>query len=413
MADQEVKTSIDALVAYLNEHGETDVTAVAHALGVNESVILGWANVLEKANILRIIYKGGRAFLSPVTGLHAGTAVERSVAKAESAHLEEELDSQIAVVNQVSARIEEFSRGLLRIDELFRTKYKGVKDMLDRVNRIEGYIEGVEKKMEKRTAHIKSVSEKAQADLETVQKYLASLSGITADTNNARAVSQDLHGQLEAYDRNIGEMSKSLESVIYQYRKNALEISRKIRERHDELAKILEFEDNQIDDYEKSIAEYKRASDAAIRHTGEAGRRVLDELTSGTNEIARLSKSVNSSMSELRPEVDNMKRDLGSIGELNSGLVGIKKDLDEVGKERDVLLDKLKRMKDDARILSEKRAVQTTSAESIRKKSAKVTESVGELNGKLNGVGDKFRALGNGKGEKVGKENGDGDSDGK
>ena len=41
MADQEVKTSIDALVAYLNEHGETDVTAVSHALGVNESVILG------------------------------------------------------------------------------------------------------------------------------------------------------------------------------------------------------------------------------------------------------------------------------------------------------------------------------------------------------------------------------------
>ncbi len=406
MADQEVKTSIDALVAYLNEHGETNVTAVSQALGVNESVILGWANVLEKANILRIVYKSGRAYLSPVTGAQAGIAVTQAVKQAESAHLGEELESQVAVVNQVSARIEELSRGLLKIDEVFRTKYKGVKEIIDKINKAEGYIEGVEKKMEGRTEHIKGVAEKAQRDFETAQKYLASLSGVSVDTNNARAVSQELHTQLDAYDKNTEDLSKSLESVIYQYRKNALEVSRKIREKRNELTEILEFEDKQIGNYEKSIAGYNRESDAAIRRTDAASKRVLDDLAKGTEEIARLSRSVNSSLSGLRDEVNGIKRDLGGMADLNSGIEGIRKDLDGVVKKRDALFAELKKMQEDAALVDSKGEVAAVSPEEMKEKSDKVTDSVVEMNNRLSGMEDRFRSLGKGAKEKDDKVDG-------
>ncbi len=409
MADQEVKTSIDALVSYLNEHGETDVTDVSQALGVNESVILGWANVLEKANIVRIVYKGGRAYLAPVTGLQAGAAVTKAVRQAESAHLEEELESQVAIVNQVSARIEEFNRGLIKINDLFKTKYNVVKDILDKVNRVESYIEGVEKKMESRTEHVRIVAEKAQKDFEIAQKYMSNLSGVSVDTNNARAVSQELHTQLEAYDKNIAEMSKALESVIYQYNKNALDVSRKIKEKRDELTEILGFEDKQINSYEKSIADYNRSSDSAIRHADAESKRVLDELAKGTEEIARLSRSVNASISDLKGGVADIKKDLGGMADLNDGIVAIRKELDEAEKRRDELFEELKGMQEEARGISAKGAASDAEAEEIRKKSGKVIETVGDLNSRLNRVDDDFMALGKEKGaSKAKKENDEG-----
>jgi hypothetical protein len=63
--DQSVTTSIDDLVKYLNEHGETESSELANTLGVGEGLIEAWANALEKAKIVKITYKSGRMYLAP------------------------------------------------------------------------------------------------------------------------------------------------------------------------------------------------------------------------------------------------------------------------------------------------------------------------------------------------------------
>ncbi len=64
--EQSITTSIDDLVKYLNEHGETESSALAGTLGVSEAVIEAWAGALEKAKMTKVIYKRGRMYLAPV-----------------------------------------------------------------------------------------------------------------------------------------------------------------------------------------------------------------------------------------------------------------------------------------------------------------------------------------------------------
>lgn len=62
---QNVTTSIDDLVKYINEHGETDSFSLSQALGVSEAIIEVWAGALEKAKLMRVLYKRGKMYLAP------------------------------------------------------------------------------------------------------------------------------------------------------------------------------------------------------------------------------------------------------------------------------------------------------------------------------------------------------------
>ena len=310
MADQEIKTSIDALVAYLNEHGESNSTAVASTLGVSENVVLGWANVLEKARLIRILHKSGRVFLAPING--AGEASSR---QEEKSRAEMEVESQVEIVNQVSARMEELSKSMASIDAVFDNKYKNAKKALDKLNSIEAAMDKAEKRIAARSGHVKDMSDRAQQGIDGMQKYVDQLETFSVDTNNASAISQELHALLKSYEKNEADMSKNLEAIVYQYRKNALDVSRAIREKHDQLKQVLEYEDRQIRQYEQMAMDYKRKTDALIRHTEGVEKDVMDEVQKGNADLERLANVAVSQVASVRGVVDDMKKDLGGVSE--------------------------------------------------------------------------------------------------
>jgi DNA-binding transcriptional ArsR family regulator len=65
MADPVVSTTIDKLVNYLKDHGETDSDSLLKALKINESTLSVWADALEDAHVVKIDYKFGKMFMSP------------------------------------------------------------------------------------------------------------------------------------------------------------------------------------------------------------------------------------------------------------------------------------------------------------------------------------------------------------
>ncbi len=66
MPSKVVDTSIEALVSYLKEHGETDSESLLKALNVDHELLNEWANALEAAKVVKIRYKFAKMFLAPV-----------------------------------------------------------------------------------------------------------------------------------------------------------------------------------------------------------------------------------------------------------------------------------------------------------------------------------------------------------
>lgn len=391
MANQEIKTSIDALVVYLNEHGETNVTAVANALGVSENVILGWSNVLEKANVIRILHKAGKVFLAPVQG--KTEAFQKETKQAEQQHMEMEVASQIEVINQVSAKMDEFTKSLDRIEELFNTKYKGAKSVLDRLNKTEKYLDEVEKSMGARSARIKDIAEKAQKGYESAQAYMTQLSSFNIDTNNASAVAQELHTLLNTYEKNAIDMSKNLETVMAQYRKSSNEIYKNVREKHDELKQVLSYEDTQIREFARLATDYKRKSGASVRHNEEASRRMLDQIQKSISTIDKLSSAAKQQVDGMRANIDDIKGSLGDVASLNQNIVNIKKDLAEVAGMRDTLLVDLRKLQQDMKAAKSK----GEDVDELKNQANAATNAMASMQSKMDQVDSDMKNLGKGK----------------
>jgi DNA-binding transcriptional ArsR family regulator len=64
MDGKEVRTSIDKLVDYLNDHGETDSDLLINALKIDETTLSVWANALEEAHVVKIEYKFAKMYMS-------------------------------------------------------------------------------------------------------------------------------------------------------------------------------------------------------------------------------------------------------------------------------------------------------------------------------------------------------------
>lgn len=65
MGSPVVSTTIDKLVNYLKDHGETDSDSLLRALNINESTLSVWADALEAAHVVKIDYKFGKMFMAP------------------------------------------------------------------------------------------------------------------------------------------------------------------------------------------------------------------------------------------------------------------------------------------------------------------------------------------------------------
>ncbi len=387
MADQEIKTGIDALVAYLNEHGETNISEVAGALGVGESAVLEWANVLEKANVISVVHKAGKLFLLPGGG---SAAHANELKQTEQITVEELVSSDLAAVDQVSSSLEEFTKSLSSIDTLFDTKYKNVKVLLDKLNSIDAALAKAENEVVAKTNHVKEVADKSRSHYESAQKYLANLAGFNIDTNNARAVAAELKDALKAYERNIADLTKSLEAVIYQYRKNALELSRSIKEKHAQLVEVMSYDERQIREYEKLGKDTKREYADLTRKAQEIGKHVLDEIAKDMEEVDRISRASSAQVAAIRPKVDEMRKDFGQISELNANLVSIRNKVDAIIKQRDALVAELKKIQGEAR--------SGNPSKEMLDRANEIADNVASLRNDVESVRKEFKDMGKGKG---------------
>ncbi len=403
MADQEIKTSIDSLVAYLKEHGETNISVVASVLGVGEATIIEWSNILEKANVIRIVNRAGRMFLSLMEGgapagkgVAAPTEAEVKVSEeSEQMRIEADIASQIAAVNQISSRIDQFSKSISTVDEMFKTKYKNVKPFLDKVNSVQARIDTFEKKMETNAKHLEEIGGQMQKEFDALQKYSTMLSGFTLDTNNARGIAEDIRGRLNLYNANMDEMSKALDQLVYRYRKNALEMRRDIRDKTEQLVQIVNLEEKQIREYEKTGKDYKRNSEVLIRNADNKRKAIFDEFDKTMSEVKRLSDVAGKDLVELKSKSEELKKQLGDMSGINDTLLSIKKDLDAATEQRNMLLKSLSTMMQDAKALSARRrpAEKQMRKNALKNRTQSASETIENLRKAAGAIGDKFKSI--------------------
>jgi chromosome segregation ATPase len=398
MVDQNIQTTIDALVTYVNEHGESNIVTVANALGVGEQTIVEWSNILEKANILKIVYKSGKMYLAPVGTTGTTLQQVKQEQQAEKSHLEIELSSQMAAVNAVSSKITEFNKTLDDIDNVFKTKYKDIKPVLDRVNAIEAEMNNSSKRIKAKSDDISNMHTKLKADFDGMEKYSIDIEKFNVDTNNATSVMNDIKKNIASYKENIQQLQKDFDKATEERKKTAQQLISQMTEGTKELEQILAYDQKQLAQYGSSQKSFKSDAEASMKNLKKDRAVAMDEINKSGQKTAQLLSTFSKQTGDLQTKIDELKKSIGFAADLNDKLNAIKTQLAAAQQQKDKLSNDLSKMLQTVRALGAldtgKASNKSNEMDKVQRESKKTGGLVNSLKSTADEINKKIGDLG-------------------
>lgn len=390
MADQEIKTSIDALVAYLSEHGETGIGQLSVALGIGEATVIDWANILERAGIVKIAYKAGKMYLSPRSLTKEDAQVLAKKEGAQKAEIRANVASQASQLAQLEGRLEQASKTLSGVDSLFKTKYKELKSMLDSLSALQAQMDGSYRKIMQRKNETEELHAKIQQELESAQRYSENLQKVSIDTNNARAIAQDINRKIALYQKSLDDLDKTLSEAVKNGTTYAKSLRTGINDGLVELRTILGVEEKQLAEYERIRRSYTSDSKAVSERISRERAKSLDEMEKSKHELDRLSAEADKKAKAIGDEIANVKKQFGVASELSDKVAAIRTEIETVSAKKEFLSKQVNELLDEikaAEALPESRTTEKSerlnSADKKAKKVSKLNEQLRDEAGKM------------------------------
>ncbi len=338
MAQEEgVFTNIDAFVKYLNDHGESESSAIAASLGVSERNVEEWAKILERSKMAKIVYKLGKMYIAPAEGQGAVTEEQRQLGEVKKAIVSDEIDSQKSDVEKLKLRIEELNKAVGSGDAVLKAKAGDIKEILGRIDKLQkqageafGQIKGKKAQFEKFMQELQDMTGTLTGE--------ASLSNtIVQNRNNANAAIEDLRAKIHTFEHGADDMLRIYDNAVKDERAKLVEFSNTRKNEMNALNALLKEEQENLKKYDMTIKDYKNNS-ARIRQELEKNK------TDAMDSVSKIKASMDGIYASAQTESGRLDgilaaaRDgLTGFEEMNKRLEGIKQSVDDAEKQvRDI-----------------------------------------------------------------------------
>jgi len=332
MAEGQITTTgIDALVEYLNAHGETDESHLAAELQVNEKVIEDWASVLEKASVVKISYKVGKMFVSPLTLSNVDVKTYKSSLDARRQGAETELVAEMNVIQEMEKRISNISRVVQAADDAFKKDGGQLKKDLDELDRIqkesERHYNGV--KLEKE--RIDKISETLSTEMMALEEIATKIKGFNAGEGDVKGVIDDVKEKMKRYEELTKDFIKGYDLMVRQKRDEIIKIHDETRNEMKSLQEALERQMRQLQENER-LGKYAKHESERLKSEAERDRIAilnnLDKAKQGVNSALPLADK---KMGDITAKIAELRKNFGELTNLNDNLNTFR---DEVAKVR-------------------------------------------------------------------------------
>jgi len=352
MADQPITTSIDDLVKYLNEHGETDSSTLAAALKVGESIIETWADVLEKAQIVRVSYKLGKMFVSPMTISKEGEEAARKAIELRRGTAEASLASQIDAVNQISAKLDEFAKYIAGAEGAFKAKAGQIKKTIDQIDRLSLQVDSAYKRLKEKKDFIDQMSAKLDKEAAQLEEKAKAATSMTASGSDPTQVIYDIRAKLDDSEARLRALNASMNSTLEQSRKSFMQLTDSVREETRLLKDMLARREKEMQEYDSFLKSYKQESESIRRKVSRERIRMLDDVVKSSDEARKAYAAAERQIAEVKKTLDETKSQFGGFADLSDRINAIKSSIDSISRQRDDLKKELNELQEQLKAIS-------------------------------------------------------------
>lgn len=392
MAEPLTTTSIDALVEYLKDHGETDSATLAHALGVSDTLIGEWANVLEKSNIVKISYRAAKMYIAPLAISKEGVSTLEHNIEIKKENIINEVNTQLTAINQLNERLDSLNKFVAGGEAIFKRKLGPLKQQLDELH-------NVSKEAEKRYEDIKKSKNDVDKIAETLNKEISGLKeraeGIEhfeLSSSEAERLLEDMNKRLKLMEAISDDTKKKSEEAINDYRKRIDEVANEIKEEIAALRENILANERVLNDDKRISEEYKRNALKLKKELDTTSSNALDVAEKRKQEIDRYYGLAEKSYNDLTVKLSELKKEVGDITTVDDTLRKVQSTIDEANKKKEELANELNK------ILNEAKAINALAKEDIVSNDKKVedlSKDVSKTSSEIKALDDKVSDVNN------------------
>lgn len=388
-------TGIDALVEYLNAHGETDESRLASELKVREKVIEDWSSVLEKANVVKIAYKVGKMYISPLSVSKEDVLTYKNSLDAKKLSVETEVVAEMNILAEMEKRISNIAKVVAGADLAFKKNAGQLKKDLDELVRIEKESEKHYNGIKLEKERIDKISETLGTEMSALEGISSKIQGFSEGGGDVKSIVEDVRGKMKRYDMLADDFNKGFEQMVRQKRDEISKVREETRSEMKLLQEALDRQLKQLSENER-LGKYAKHESARLKGDAEKDKTViLNNLDKARREIGTAFPLADKKLREITDKINELKKSFGSLTDLNSQLALMKEDAEKMRKEQQELYKQAETIKGEIRAL-----------EYIKKSDVEKTAEIGKINVKVSKLGDDAKNLG----ERVNKEKNDVDS---
>ncbi len=385
MADQPVTTSIDDLVKYINEHGETDSSTLAAALKVGENIIETWADVLEKAQIVKINYKLGKMFVAPKTVTKEGAEVAKKTVELKRGTAETELATQLSMINQINARLEEFKRYVTSAEGAFKTKAGQIKATIDQIDKLNAQVDSAYRKLKDKKDTIDRLSATLDKEAAQLEEKASRTQVAAGGSGDPQRVINDISAKLEDSEGRLKALHSNVDSTLNQSRNELSQMLNSIRDETKLLRDLLSQREKELHDYDSVLKSYKQESDSVKRQAARERAHMLDDIARSSDEAGKIYAVAEKQITDVKKVLADTKAQFGGFADLSDKLNGIKSSIDSISRQKDELQKEFEQLQEMMRALS---ALDDSKIAEKSMKMQEINERVDRANKKITQLGN-------------------------
>lgn len=401
--DQPITTSIDSLVKYLEEHGETDTSTLVKVLSVNEGTVVDWADILEKAGMVKITYRVGKMFLSPTVQPSGRQQAEvaKTITDVKKASVRTEIEIQQTLLNEIRSKLAMYAKTVSDADTVFREEGKTARPTLEKIGNLESEVNRLYNSLNAKKEGVNKLVEDLQKELTEMDKQTEQIKGYTFDSGNVKQMLEDVSKRVSAFNANIDDLNKAFEKIVDEHRRSIREMQASTISEINALREAVASENRKVADYERLTANFKRKADSTHKKLSMTRSSLLDEANRARDETLRLYNGAMSQMKSINQSIKSMKDSWGSLSAFNDKLTEVSKEVTDLAAQVDTAnkslsvmfqeLSKLDQKGKGTQKEEEERSKKTMDIGEKAKKHRGITNSIvkkeGELKKKLGGLG--------------------------
>ncbi|MGC8676454.1 MAG: hypothetical protein ACP5T3_02985 [Candidatus Micrarchaeia archaeon] len=408
MADQEapggqaITTSIDDLVKYLGDHGETDSLTLAKDLGVPETIVETWANVLEKANIVHVSYKVGRMYISKAVSTPQEEATIRQNVVAKQQVITNDIVSQTQMLNDIAARIDQFKKYMADVENVYNERAGTIKQVMDRINAYDEELNRMQSKINEGADYIAKFRGKVEQEIASINDKTALLDSLTKGTGlaDAQKLVDDMNAKLSLSRQELERSREAFEKQLEEERRHFIELDEDIRKEAKLLESFVAELKNQVADYASEMSNYSKEAQSINKQVNSEAKRLLDEAAKAEQEAKGIYAAAQKDASSLSATLVDIKNKFPEIAKLEDTLTDIKRDMADAEAEKDMLSKELAEMQQQLEALKAmgegELGKKSETLINMEQSLKKVTARSSKLGKKVSGISDKTKRLGSG-----------------